>query len=83
MIHYQLLIDLPQCLEEFDWVEVGFFFEDALWLGPVRQSVIVALLHDLAGTISIVPFLVVVGATRIHNHLAMTADGCLMLEHLS
>jgi len=35
-IHHDLLVDLPQCLEEFDWMEMSSFFEDALRLWPVR-----------------------------------------------
>ena len=36
MAHNELLIDLPQRLEEFYRVEVGAPFENTLWLWPVR-----------------------------------------------
>jgi hypothetical protein len=35
-IHHNLLADLLQRLEEFDWMATSPFFEDALQLWPVR-----------------------------------------------
>ncbi len=83
MVHYELLVDLLQRLEEFDRIEMCSFFEDALRLWPVRQRIIVTFLHDLAGTISTVAPLVVLSATGIHNRLAPAANGSLTLGHLS